>query len=220
MTEPAPINHDQHEVDWSPTVSTLAAAMARVQSKIQGARKDKTNPHFRNRYADLGAVWEACREQLTGEGFAVLQLAHGTPEVPAVTTLLLHSSGEWVRATLRLRPIKMDPQGVGSALTYARRYALSAMVGVTADDDDDGNAASTRHAINECLAMARSLGLSDALFADNVEEYYGTRDVNTLRLDQIQSLHSRLRAAVEAARRGHQTVASASADADNHSEGE
>jgi ERF superfamily len=211
----ATVAGEQEEVAMSPSVSTLAAAMSRVQAKIHSARKDKSNPHFRSRYADLGSVWEACREQLTAEGFAVLQLTHGTPDVPAVTTILLHSSGEWVRSTLRLRPVKIDPQGVGSALTYARRYALSAMVGVVADDDDDGNSASTRQALQECVNMARALNLSDSAFIDNIEAYYQTRDLNALRPEQVQSLHTRLRAALAAQK---QNVASSELEADMQEE--
>lgn len=107
------------------------------------ASKDKTNPHFGNRYADLASVWDACRDALTANGLAVVQLPLSSPESRGVTirTTLLHESGASLSSDLFLPVAKIDPQGFGSAITYGRRYALAAMVGV-APEDDDGNAAS------------------------------------------------------------------------------
>lgn len=107
------------------------------------AAKDKTNPHFGNRYADLASVWDACRDALTAHGLAVVQLPLSSHESRGVTirTTLLHESGASLSSDLFLPVAKLDPQGFGSAITYGRRYALAAMVGV-APEDDDGNAAS------------------------------------------------------------------------------
>lgn len=127
----------------SPTIGKIADALAKAQGKIKGAVKDSENPHFRAKYADLASVWDACREQLSANGIAVIQVPSGGPEVVSITTLLAHSSGEWIRGELSLRPVKADPQGIGSAITYGRRYGLAAMVGV-APEDDDGEAASGR----------------------------------------------------------------------------
>lgn len=128
----------------SDTINELAAALAKAQAAIKGAVKDSTNPHFKNDYADLASVWDACREPLTKQGLSVAQSAESNGDGGfGVTTMLLHTSGQWMSGTLFLRPMKDDPQGAGSALTYARRYALAAMVGV-APADDDGNAASAK----------------------------------------------------------------------------
>lgn len=129
-------------METSDNINELAAAMAKAQGVIEGAAKDKTNPHFRSKYADLGNVWDACRKALTENGLSVIQTPH-TDEAGNlhVVTMLTHSSGQWIRDTFTLPPTKADPQGYGSALTYMRRYALAAMVGV-APEDDDGNAAS------------------------------------------------------------------------------
>lgn len=126
----------------SEPINELAAALAKAQALIQGAVKDSTNPHFKSRYADLASVWDACRKPLTDHGLSVAQTT-GTAEDGRVrvTTLLLHASGQWIADDLLMKPVKDDPQGVGSCITYARRYALAAMVGV-APEDDDGNAAS------------------------------------------------------------------------------
>lgn len=127
----------------SESIADLATALSKAQGQIEGARKDSANPHFKNKYADLASVWEACRAALTANGLSVIQMP-GAMEDGRVTmtTQLCHSSGQYVRETLSI-PIgrTVDAQGYGSATTYARRYALAAAVGV-APEDDDGNAAS------------------------------------------------------------------------------
>lgn len=130
-------------MEMSENIAALAAALSKAQAKIEGAKKDSANPAFKGaKYADLSSVWDACREALTSNGLSIAQMpgacASGQMEM---TTMLMHSSGEWIRETLTIPLQKVDAQGYGSATTYARRYALSAMVGV-APDDDDGNAAS------------------------------------------------------------------------------
>lgn len=127
----------------SENIAALSAALAKAQGAIEGAVKGKTNPAFKSKYADLASVWDACREALTDNGLAVIQspgpLAEGRMEM---TTMLVHSSGEWVRGVLTIPLGKADAHGYGSATTYARRFALAAFVGVAPEDDDDGNAAS------------------------------------------------------------------------------
>lgn len=132
------------QVMQSETIGKLAEALAKAQGAIKGATKDTKNDFFRSKYADLSSVWDACRSQLAANGLSVIQTMDDSQGVTVVTTLA-HSSGEWIRGRLTMKPVKDDPQGVGSAITYARRYALAAMVGV-APEDDDGNAASGRPA--------------------------------------------------------------------------
>ncbi len=126
----------------SPSIAALAAALVKAQSEMKNPPKDSTNPHFKSKYADLATVRDTVMPPLTRNGLSVMQLPCELDDAPALTTLLLHASGEWVETTIKLRPSKSDPQGVGSALTYARRYALQSITGVAADEDDDGNAAS------------------------------------------------------------------------------
>lgn len=125
----------------SDSITAIAAALAKAQSEIAGASKDKTNPHFKSAYADLASVWDACRVALTKNGLAVLQPVSAEGAAVTVMTLLTHSSGEWIAGELTMTAQQNTPQGIGSCITYARRYALASMVGV-APDDDDGNAAS------------------------------------------------------------------------------
>lgn len=120
----------------------LAAALAKAQGEMEGAKKDTANPFHKSKYADLASVWEAIRGPLSANGLSVVQLVTEAPAgFVGLTTILMHSSGQQVSSTFHM-PVKdaTNPQAVGSALTYARRYALSALVGV-APEDDDGNLA-------------------------------------------------------------------------------
>lgn len=127
----------------SEQIDQLATSLAKAQGAMTGALKDSANPFFKSKYADLESVWTACRKALTENGLSVVQSASATESGVAVTTMLLHSSGQWMRDTLPLNPKDMSPQGIGSAITYGRRYALAAMAGVY-QTDDDGEAAHGR----------------------------------------------------------------------------
>ena len=129
----------------SENINELAAALAKAQSAIKGAVKDANNPFFKTKYADLASVWEACRVPLTDYGLSVAQSTRMEGEIVVIETMLLHASGQFICGELALPPVKNDPQGHGSAITYARRYALAAMVGV-APEDDDGEGAVDRKA--------------------------------------------------------------------------
>ena len=125
----------------SESLNELAGALCKAQAMLRGAVKDSTNPHFKSRYADLASCWDACREALAANGLSVVQLPEGDGSVVTMTTMLIHTSGQWVACTGTFKPTKADPQGLGSCITYARRYQLCAIVGIS-PEDDDGNAAS------------------------------------------------------------------------------
>lgn len=126
----------QSPVRRSESIAALAAALAKAQGEITGASKDKANPFFKSSYADLASVWGACRAPLSKNALAVLQLSFADGPRVTVTTMLVHSSGEFVEADLTMVAAQNTPQGIGSCITYARRYALSSLVGVAAEDDD------------------------------------------------------------------------------------
>lgn len=127
---------------FSEQIGELAKALAQGQASARSAKKTSTNPHFRNRYADLAEVSDVHRECFAPLGLAVSQwIMCGADNEVRLCTLLTHSSGQWIRSVGALPAIKRDPQAYGSALTYARRYALAACLGIAADDDD-GEAAS------------------------------------------------------------------------------
>jgi len=134
------VSHHDH---MSAAINELAAALSKAQSAMSAAVKDGTNPFFNNsRYASLASIWDAIRKPLADNGLAISQLTGGRNTGVEITTMLLHSSGQWLRSAIVIQPVKADPQGIGSAITYGRRYALSAIVGAVADEDDDGNEAS------------------------------------------------------------------------------
>jgi len=126
----------------SDSITELAKALVKAQAQLPAAEKGAVNPAFKSRYANLADCWEACRKPLIENGLSVSQLpAPGDDGRLHLTTLLLHISGEWICSECVLPLAKNDPQGYGSAMTYARRYGLAAIIGLV-QDDDDGNAAS------------------------------------------------------------------------------
>lgn len=120
----------------SDSITNLATALAKAQAEIRPAIYDSTNPHFRSKYASLTAVMEACREALSKNQIAVVQGAAVVDGAVAVTTLLLHASGEYISDELTMPFAQATPQQIGSSLSYCRRYSLASLVGITADDDD------------------------------------------------------------------------------------
>ncbi len=124
----------------------VCAAFLKAQKGFAPALKTSTNPHFKSRYADLSAVVEAVIDSLNENGIGLLQVTHPSTTGVAIETLLIHESGEKLSGgVLTVPAAKQDPQGYGSALTYARRYSLMATCGI-APEDDDGNAASKKPA--------------------------------------------------------------------------
>ena len=121
----------------SETLGALAGSLSAFQAACEAAPKNATNPHLKNKYADQASIWDAIRGPLGQNGLAVIQLpTPGEKGELRLVTKLVHKSGEWVSSEIVMPLQKSDPQGYGSALTYARRYALAAILGVTQDDDD------------------------------------------------------------------------------------
>lgn len=152
--------------------SKVAAALVKAQKAFGPALKTSTNPHFRSRYADLSAVVEAVIDALNDNGIALTQRIHPSETGVCVETVFIHESGEVITSgPLHVPAAKQDPQGYGSALTYARRYSLMAACGV-APEDDDGNAATRRTApaaptidITDHLSSIEATSNSDELTA-------------------------------------------------------
>lgn len=144
----------------SENINELITALSKAQGEISAASKDSDNPFFNSKYADLSSVWNACRDSLSRNGLAVIQTMNIIHEGQLfLVTTLAHSSGQWIRSQLPIKfnedkfekdkfgkDIKNNPlQKMGSCLTYLRRYALAAIVGVAPDDDDDGNSGGTSY---------------------------------------------------------------------------
>jgi ERF superfamily len=182
----------------SDTITALAGALAAAQSEIEGAKKDSTNPHFRSKYADLGAVWDACRGPLTKHGLAVVQFPRSENGCALVETILTHKSGEWMSETLALPVSKQDAQGYGSAMTYARRYSLMAVAGI-APEDDDGNAAvrGGQGKQPEIITSEQAISLEDRIAKQGANkqallEYYKVDGLHQLTPQQLASAHKSL----------------------------
>lgn len=129
-------------IEMSDDISALAKVLPKAQSAMGEVFKNANNPAFKSKYADLAAVVEAVLPALNASGIALLQPSaydNGTGIVH-VATMLMHESGQWMRCTLAMPLSKRDAHGVGSAVTYGRRFGLQAMSGV-APTDDDGNEA-------------------------------------------------------------------------------
>jgi hypothetical protein len=131
----------------SEQVTEIAAALAKAQGAIANATLNRINPHFKSRYADLAAVRDAVRGPLSDNGLALTQTTEIRDGALILVTTLHHSSGQWIASEYPL-PAAGRPQEMGSALTYARRYTMSAMLGIAADEDDDANAAESAHKKN------------------------------------------------------------------------
>lgn len=126
----------------SESITDLAKALSKAQSEITGAVKGSDNPFFKSAYANLESVWEAVRGPITRNELSITQIIGVMDNgAPTLITQLMHGSGQWIRGYHVLIPTKYDPQSMGSAITYARRYGLAAILSVP-QIDDDGNAAS------------------------------------------------------------------------------
>lgn len=131
-----------NENSMSESINELAGALSKAQSVMESALKDATNPFFKSKYADLSSVWNACKKPLTDNGLCIVQQLGGDVDQVTMTTILMHSSGQWIKSTAKAIPAKKDAQSIGSTATYLRRYGLSALVGICTEDDD-GNAGSS-----------------------------------------------------------------------------
>lgn len=129
----------------SSEISSLLEALAKAQSTMRGAVEDSSNPFFKSSYADLTSVWEACREPLTKNGLSIIQTIQVLNGTTCLVSILGHQSGQWIKSILPIKPAREDIQSFGSAMTYCRRYALSALVGVCPVDDDGEAAMDHRH---------------------------------------------------------------------------
>lgn len=132
-------------ISHSPELKNLAPALCKAQADIHVAKKLSVNPHFRSNYADLNSVWDACREALTNNGFSVTQLPY-TDETGRhrMVSMLIHSSGEFIKTDVSLPTVKPGAQELGSCIKYMRRYCLASMVGVVDGVDDDAELAEGR----------------------------------------------------------------------------
>ena len=161
----------------SEQISELAAALAAAQGMMENAIMNRINPHFKAKYADLAAIFDAARKPLSANGLAIVQ----TIGDGVLHTRLLHTSGQWIASEHPL-PMSGRPQEIGSALTYARRYSLSALIGIAADEDDDANAAQKKNGDGELISGQQFVDLSALLDDDpeRITKFCNLQRINTL----------------------------------------
>ena len=128
-------------MEMSPEIGELGKSLAKAQETLAKASKDASNDYLNSSYATLASVWDAWQAVGPANGLGVIQTVDGSGGEYEVTTMLTHASGQWIKSVTPILIVKKDMQGLGSAITYARRYGLSAMVGIS-PEDDDGNTAS------------------------------------------------------------------------------
>lgn len=127
----------------SESIVNIAKALVSFSSEIKSISHDSENPHFRSQYTSLDHMIDETKPILSNHGLTVMQFPGGDGERVTVRTMVLHNSGEWIESEpLTLKPVKFDPQGAGSAITYARRYSYAAALSLSLGDDDDGNSTS------------------------------------------------------------------------------
>jgi len=181
-------------------LNALAESLAKAQGVMVPAKKGAENPFFKSKYADLASVWDVCRGPLSENGLSIVQaIAVPAPGETILQTILLHTSGQLIVSSYPVKPVKDDPQGMGSAITYARRYALMAMIGI-APEDDDGESAVRRApkdgpvekkaAASSVLATdaqirklhidAKAAGLDEAGFHDLIQKKFGVKSSKEL----------------------------------------
>ena len=133
----------------SPEIGKLAEALAKAQAEMEPATKDAANPFFKSQYASLASCWQACRGPLTKHGLAIIQTTEPDNGNVTVISILTHSSGQWIKGKLSVKPPKTDSQALGSCLSYLRRYSLSALVGLSTQDDDAESTMSRQNTVKE-----------------------------------------------------------------------
>ena len=134
----------QPTIEMSPVINEIATALSAFQGEVESVKKDGNNPFFKSKYATLAGIMETIRTPLSKNGLAVTQFPLPNGQL---TTILMHKSGQYMKATYSMTPKDVSPQAMGSVITYMRRYAISAVLGIATEDDDDGNAASGKSEI-------------------------------------------------------------------------
>lgn len=176
----------------SENTADLSAALAKAQAAMQAAKFDKTNPHFKNKYASLAAVIDAIRKPLADNGLCYTQATEIREGGFLLVTTLRHASGQWVASEYPL-PTAAKPQELGSALTYARRYSLSAIACIAADEDDDAEGA---RATNQTASTPKASPIKPAPVAGPVNPATGEVSPHKITADDAMKFGAAFVAAV------------------------
>lgn len=183
----------------SEQINELAKALADFQSEVKDPSKDKENPYFKSKYVALDGVLQTVRPVLAKHGLSVMQLPTSDETAVTVTTLLMHSSGQFIESEpFKVLLTKKDAQAAGSALTYARRYSLSSVLGIAWDDDDDGDSIAETNVTKELLAeiqeLAQVKNVDNKTVSNFIRATFNKSNAKLLDMQQLQQLKSWLAA--------------------------
>jgi hypothetical protein len=153
-------------MEKSTEIKNIAIALCNFQGAVEKIRKTATNPFFKSKYADLSDILEVIRQPLVENGLSFVQFPKGRY---GLETMLMHTSGEWMSESYEMEPTKKDPQGAGSVITYQRRYALGAILGLNIDIDDD--AQEEKISINK-IGWAEELVRNSTFGEKQKDDYY------------------------------------------------
>lgn len=170
----------------SESIKEIAKALITFHIKVDKINKDAKNPFFKSAYASLSNILDAINDPLNQAGLSFCQFPSGEH---GLTTILMHESGEYIYSEYFMRPTKDDPQGLGSAITYQRRYALSAILGLNIDEDDDGNAASKPSIKKQVIIPIGDIEIDELLALLATSTYEGT--VKDKLFNKINSISTR-----------------------------
>lgn len=178
-------------------IEEILKALTKFQSEVKDPSRDANNPFFKSKYVTLDNLLKAVRPAMADNGLSFVQMPISLDGKIGCTTILIHESGEWIESEPFVMTLqKNDPQGAGSALTYARRYSLSAMLGVAWDDDDDGNKGSNNTITKlgkEVWRIAQLKG-QDGQAMKKLVRSYGVSEFEDLSVQQAKEILSKVRA--------------------------
>lgn len=179
----------------SETITEIARALAKFQSEVSDPNRTKENAFLKSKYVTLDSLLQAVRPVLANNGLSFLQVPFTGADVVSVTTMLLHESGEWFESDpLTLPLMKKDPQGVGSVVTYARRYSLSSILGVAWDEDDDAQSNNetelTRQVLHEVTELVKAKGIQNETVASYIKTTFNKSSSKLLDLTELNQVKS------------------------------
>ena len=179
----------------SETRTEIAKALAKFQSEVSDPNRTKENAFLKSKYVTLDSLLQAVRPVLANNGLSFLQVPFTGADVVSVTTMLLHESGEWLESDPFTLPLmKKDPQGVGSVVTYARRYSLSSILGVAWDEDDDAQSNNetelTKRILHELTELVEVKGVPNETVASYIKTTFNKSSSKLLDLTELNRVKS------------------------------
>jgi hypothetical protein len=199
-------------VNKSDSITKLSAALNKFQTEVENPKNTADNPFYKSRYTPLQDVLKIVRPILSKHGLTIMQSPSGDGQSVSVTTIILHESGEYIEFDpLVLKAEKMTPQGAGIAITYGRRYSLSAVLGIASEEDDDGNALEDQSGqgnknkqlsekqVNRLYAIAKQAGVEPGAVKQVIMKDYNKTNIADLTKQEYDAVCGRLEQKKESA---------------------